>query len=669
MLSFSLEDDDARAEGRRKSGCLVCRKRRKKREKREKKRGKQDLIGQRAPSKLRERFPSSWRRNLFFFSFLSSVFFFLPELFDERTLLLLEREFSIIERPQKKKSPLSLSHNRRENTLNTRRTTTTEERERETHHMNNNNDDRKEEEQKEDKAPFDEDYEHLLLRREQRGDGAASSSDEDEKQKRNDDGDISSDEERSSEDDDDDEDTEEDDNVNDALRRKKKVSKVRRRKDKENNVSLTSTPTPRRRGAEDNTTTATTNNNSNNEKKIISNNTNKNDLEEEEQDEGDDPYELTKFVVCGNLFEVKKKYVPIKPIGKGAYGIVCSAKDEKQNTKVAIKKITNAFENVVDAKRTLREIKLLRHLRHENVVPITDCMLPSKEEEYNFNDVYVMYELMDTDLHQIIRSDQPLTDDHCQYFIYQLLRGLKYIHSADVLHRDLKPSNLLLNANCDLKICDFGLARTNTQDKNRDFMTEYVVTRWYRAPELLLSCAEYTVAIDVWSCGCILAELLGRKPLFPGKDYVHQLNLITKVIGTPDEQDLYFVTSDKARRYLRQLPYSKPMDFKRLYPEANPLACDLIEKMLIFNPEKRINVEECLKHPYLASLHDTNDEPVANAPFTFAFEQHNGGEMSEETVRRLIFQELKQLDEEINFPLLRNTHADALEERLQTMRV
>ena len=557
--------------------------------------------------------------------------------------------------------------NTEENTFNTKKRTT-EEREKETHHMNNNNDDRKEEEQKEDKAPFDEDYEHLLLRREQRGDGAASSSDEDEKQKRNDDGDISSDEERSSEDDDDDEDTEEDDNVNDALRRKKKVSKVRRRKDKENNVSLTSTPTPRRRGAED-TTTTSNNNNSNNEKKIISNNTNKNDLEEEEQDEGDDPYELTKFVVCGNLFEVKKKYVPIKPIGKGAYGIVCSAKDEKQNTKVAIKKITNAFENVVDAKRTLREIKLLRHLRHENVVPITDCMLPSKEEEYNFNDVYVMYELMDTDLHQIIRSDQPLTDDHCQYFIYQLLRGLKYIHSADVLHRDLKPSNLLLNANCDLKICDFGLARTNTQDKNRDFMTEYVVTRWYRAPELLLSCAEYTVAIDVWSCGCILAELLGRKPLFPGKDYVHQLNLITKVIGTPDEQDLYFVTSDKARRYLRQLPYSKPMDFKRLYPEANPLACDLIEKMLIFNPEKRINVEECLKHPYLASLHDTNDEPVANAPFTFAFEQHNGGEMSEETVRRLIFQELKQLDEEINFPLLRNTHADALEERLQTMRV
>ena len=532
-----------------------------------------------------------------------------------------------------------------------------------------------------DKAPFDEDYESLLLRREQRGDGAASSSDEDDDRSNNRRRRSGTKTKNGEDDDSEDSSTEEDDDgsAKEAMsqeererRLEKKLSKVRR-KNRDNNVSLTSTPTPRRRGgggggedsannSQQNAANTSTINGMNNETIVNNNN-------QGEEDE-DDPYELTKFVVCGNLFEVKKKYVPIKPIGKGAYGIVCSAKDEKLNTKVAIKKITNAFENVVDAKRTLREIKLLRHLRHENIVPITDCMLPSKEEEYSFNDVYVMYELMDTDLHQIIRSDQPLTDDHCQYFIYQLLRGLKYIHSADVLHRDLKPSNLLLNANCDLKICDFGLARTNTQDTNRDFMTEYVVTRWYRAPELLLSCAEYSVAIDVWSCGCILAELLGRKPLFPGKDYVHQLNLITKVIGTPDEQDLYFVTSDKARRYLRQLPYSKPMDFKRLYPEANPLACDLIEKMLIFNPEKRINVEECLKHPYLASLHDTNDEPVADAPFTFAFEQHNGGEMSEETVRRLIFQELKQLDEEINFPLSsRNTHADALEERLQTMRV
>lgn len=110
--------------------------------------------------------------------------------------------------------------------------------------------------------------------------------------------------------------------------------------------------------------------------------------------------------------------------------------------------------------------------------------------------------------------------------MYQLLRGLKYVHSAKVLHRDLKPSNLLLNANCDLKIGDFGLARTTSET---DFMTEYVVTRWYRAPELLLNCSEYTAAIDVWSVGCILGEIMTREPLFPGKDYVHQLRLITEV--------------------------------------------------------------------------------------------------------------------------------------------
>lgn len=113
-----------------------------------------------------------------------------------------------------------------------------------------------------------------------------------------------------------------------------------------------------------------------------------------------------------------------------------------------------------------------------------------------------------------------------QYFMYQILRGLKYIHSANVLHRDLKPSNLLVNANCDLKICDFGLARPTSEN---DFMTEYVVTRWYRAPELLLNQSDYTAAIDVWSVGCIFMELMNRRPLFPGRDQMHQLRLLTEV--------------------------------------------------------------------------------------------------------------------------------------------
>lgn len=130
----------------------------------------------------------------------------------------------------------------------------------------------------------------------------------------------------------------------------------------------------------------------------------------------------------------------------------------------------------------------------------------------------VTQELMETDMHRVIRT-QDLSDDHCQYFIYQTLRALKAMHSANVLHRDLKPSNLLLNANCDLKVCDFGLARSAAStDDNSGFMTEYVATRWYRAPEIMLTFKEYTKAIDVWSVGCILAEMLSGKPLFPGKD-------------------------------------------------------------------------------------------------------------------------------------------------------
>ncbi|KAL9328724.1 hypothetical protein ACSQ67_003727 [Phaseolus vulgaris] len=231
------------------------------------------------------------------------------------------------------------------------------------------------------------------------------------------------------------------------------------------------------------------------------------------------------YNVYGNLFELPSKYVPpIRPVGRGAYGVVCAAVNCDTHEEVAIKKIGNAFDNIIDAKRTLREIKLLRHMDHENIIAIRDIIRPPRKDA--FNDVYIVYELMDTDLHHIIRSDQPLNDDHCQYFLYQLLRGLKYVHSANVLHRDLKPSNLLLNANCDLKIADFGLARVTSET---DFMTEYVVTRWYRAPELLLTCSEYTSAIDVWSVGCIFGEVMTREPLFPGKDYVHQLMLITEV--------------------------------------------------------------------------------------------------------------------------------------------
>lgn len=158
----------------------------------------------------------------------------------------------------------------------------------------------------------------------------------------------------------------------------------------------------------------------------------------------------------------------------------------------------------------------------------------------------------------------------------QILKGLKYVHSANVLHRDLKPSNLLLNSTCDLKICDFGLARS--VDENQ-WLTEYVVTRWYRAPELLLSVSNYSAAVDVWSVGCIVAELLGRKPLFPGHDWLDQLRLVSNVLGTPTAADMDFITSSKARSFLTQPPIKEPCSFATLYPGSNELAIDLLGKV------------------------------------------------------------------------------------------
>ncbi|PRW45211.1 mitogen-activated kinase 3 [Chlorella sorokiniana] len=342
------------------------------------------------------------------------------------------------------------------------------------------------------------------------------------------------------------------------------------------------------------------------------------------------------YQVWRTNFEIDTKYQPIKAIGKGAYGVVCSAKHADTGEKVAIKKITNAFENLVDARRTLREMKLLRYLRHENVIAVRDIMRPASQD---YNDVYIVYELMDTDLHQIIRSSQPLSDDHFQYFIYQILRGLKYIHSASVLHRDLKPSNLLLNATCDLKICDFGLARTSTE--NHNFMTEYVVTRWYRAPELLLSCDQYDAGIDVWSVGCILAELLQRKPLFPGKDYIDQLKLIIRTLGTPTDEELTFISAPKARSYVKALTQVERADLSKLFPDANPLAVDLLGRMLQFDPRRRISVEEALAHPWLAQLHDEAAEPSAPGVFKFDFEEQD---LDEPAVRKLVWEEMAHYD-------------------------
>ncbi|KAI9003682.1 kinase-like domain-containing protein [Gaertneriomyces semiglobifer] len=314
---------------------------------------------------------------------------------------------------------------------------------------------------------------------------------------------------------------------------------------------------------------------------------------------------------------MERKYKLIRELGQGAYGIVCAAQNLETGTEVAIKKVQKVFEKSILAKRALREIKLLRHFNgHENIISMLDMDVIDPS---SFTEIYLVQELMEADLHQIIRSEQPLTDAHFQYFVYQICRGLKFIHSANVLHRDLKPGNLLVNADCELKICDFGLAR-GLSDTQQGFMTEYVATRWYRAPEIMLSFRNYTKAIDMWSVGCIFAELLGGKPLFKGRDYVDQLNQILSILGTPDDTTLRRIGSERAQLYIRSLPRMRKIPWTQLYPRAPPSALDLLEKLLTFDPAQRITVEQALAHPYLEAYHDEEDEPVHDRVFDFGFE-------------------------------------------------
>ncbi|KAL9650604.1 hypothetical protein ABK040_006405 [Willaertia magna] len=358
------------------------------------------------------------------------------------------------------------------------------------------------------------------------------------------------------------------------------------------------------------------------------------------------PPTLQRYEVGENIFEVPLRYQLQYAIGQGAYGIVCSAYDSDLKENVAIKKVFNIFEHDREfQKRVLREIKILKHFDHENIICLTDLIPPRSYAK--FQDVYIVTDLMETDLRQIIKSDQKLTDEHIQYFIYQILRALKYMHSANVLHRDLKPQNLLLNSNCELKVCDFGLSR-GIEPQNPVMSTPYVATRWYRAPELLLMWEQATKAIDVWSVGCIFAELLGRKPFFPGNNYLHQLDLVLDVLGTPKDNEIR--GCEKGINYLKQLPKRPTKDFRLIFPNASPLALDLLKKMLHFDPLQRITVEQALEHPYLANLHEPEDEPTC-PPFDFVFEE----EAETADIKQMIYNEIMTWNLENN-----NVQGDAI---------
>lgn len=415
-------------------------------------------------------------------------------------------------------------------------------------------------------------------------------------------------------------------------------------------------------------------------------------------------------------------YKILKVLGSGTYGTVCKVQHTSTNQVLAVKRIANLFENIHESKRILREICLLRRMKHPNIIAIHDLVIEKTCE--NFETLYIVMEYCQSDLKKLIRSPIFLTPLHLQNIVYNIFVALKYLDSARVLHRDLKPANVLINDDCSIKLCDFGLARCvdansceisaknekNLKEvcsptslnnspssdsrfvrKNKRKLTRHVVSRWYRAPEVILIEKNYTGKIDIWSAGCIAAELqemlkennenyLCRGPLFPGtscfplspaknekneekllhasknakvveaedknkmisKGKKDQLTIIFNVLGTPRGKETDFISDPNALKYIKSFADVKKQEFKDLYPKSGKDALDLIEKVLRFNPFDRPDIAEILRHRYFDEVRDNElEEIVEKSPIVLPFEDED--ELGREKLREYFVREIKSI--------------------------
>ena len=332
---------------------------------------------------------------------------------------------------------------------------------------------------------------------------------------------------------------------------------------------------------------------------------------------------LKAYTYNDEVLHLPLRYKPGEIIGVGAYGIIISAVDTQNNNQVVAIKKLKRISDIIDLKRIAREILIMKYCQHENIIPLFDVIIHLNKDQNNNRtvDVYIVMEKMDSDLQKIIASKQELSDEHYQFILYQMLRALYFLHSANIIHRDFKPSNVLINEDCTVKLCDFGMSR-GIKEENA-LLTEYVVTRYYRAPEVMLSSHHYTKKIDVWSIGGAFAELLSKKFMFPGENYIAQIKLIIDVLGTQDVKDLDFISNSSAKNFVMQFQNIPKKNFSDILKCENPLAVDLVEKMLVFNPDKRYSIEDCLNHPYLKNMREGIEDPVFTGKINLDFDDKN----------------------------------------------
>ncbi|XP_034660716.1 mitogen-activated protein kinase 15 [Drosophila subobscura] len=324
-------------------------------------------------------------------------------------------------------------------------------------------------------------------------------------------------------------------------------------------------------------------------------------------------YELDTSVT--EIFDVRKA------LGKGAYGIVWRAVDKRKKDTVALKKIFDAFRDTTDAQRTYREVVFLRAFRHHpNIIRLLGIYRATNDMDF-----YLVFEHMESDLHFVIRKGDILKDIHRQFVMYQLVNAMKYVHSGNVIHRDLKPSNILIDSKCRLKVGDFGLARTivakpsssnsnsNIGDgdangnqettENDGVMSDYVATRWYRAPEILVGCRKYTKAVDMWSLGCVLGEMITQQAIFQGTSTLNQMERILSALPNVTQREIdnigtRFGTSLLSRTIRRDYQHS----LNAMFRGSSSNEIDFATSLLMLDPKDRLSANKALKHPFVSSF-------------------------------------------------------------------
>ncbi|OAD59142.1 Cyclin-dependent kinase 2 [Eufriesea mexicana] len=285
-------------------------------------------------------------------------------------------------------------------------------------------------------------------------------------------------------------------------------------------------------------------------------------------------------------------FVKIEKIGEGTYGVVYKAKDKLTGKLVALKKIRLETESEGVPSTAIREISLLKELTHPNIVQLFDVVDGD-------NHLYLVFEFLQQDLKKLLDSvkgglDQALVKS----YLYQLLKAISFCHLHCILHRDLKPQNLLIDREGHIKLADFGLARTFGVPVRT--YTHEIVTLWYRAPEILLGTKLYSNAVDVWSLGCIFAEMATRRALFPGDSEIDQLFRIFRTLGTPDETIWPGVS--QLRDYTSMFPRWEPRSLDEVVPSFDSDAKDLLLKLLTYDPNQRITAKKGLSHPYFTGV-------------------------------------------------------------------